>query len=87
MLDGDALELVAVEIDGAALGPERYTLDGAHLTIASVPERFTLRVATRLSPDGNTTLMGLYVSNGNFFMYSPRRRASGASRSSRTDPT
>ena len=67
VLDGDALELVAVEIDGTPLGPGRYALDDAHLTIASVPERFTLRVVTRLAPEANTTLMGLYVSNGNFF--------------------
>jgi len=66
-LDGDGLELVAVELDGEPLAAHAYECSPQHLSIASVPDRFTLRVVTALRPADNTSLMGLYVSSGNFF--------------------
>src|SRR5438046_2243760 len=62
-LDGEALELVALALDGEPLGPNRYQLppEGG-LVLAEVPDAFTLDVETRISPQGNTALSGLYRS-------------------------
>jgi len=65
-LDGQELELVAVRLDGRALAADEYTVDADALTIAQVPDHFTLEVETRINPAGNTALEGLYVSGGNF---------------------
>jgi aminopeptidase N len=67
-LDGEALTLLALRLDGADLPPDAYTLepDGG-LTIASMPDACTLETETRIAPDQNTEFSGLYVSGGNFF--------------------
>ena len=65
-LAGRELELVSVAIDGEALGPNRYVVDDEALTIASVPAEFTLDIETRIEPQNNTVLSGLYKSGGNF---------------------
>jgi len=66
-LDGEALELVSLALDGEPLGANRYQLppEGG-LILADVPEAFTLDVETRIAPHSNTALSGLYVSGGNF---------------------
>jgi aminopeptidase N len=66
-LDGEALELVSLTLDGEPLGANRYRLphDGG-LVLADVPDAFTLGVETRIAPQSNTALSGLYVSGGNF---------------------
>ena len=66
-LDGEALELVSLALDGELLGANRYQLppEGG-LILADVPDAFTLDVETRIAPQSNTALSGLYVSGGNF---------------------
>jgi aminopeptidase N len=66
-LDGEALELVSLALDGELLGSNRYELgpEGG-LTLADVPDVFTLDVETRIAPESNTALSGLYMSGGNF---------------------
>jgi aminopeptidase N len=66
-LDGEALELVSLALDGEALGSNRYQLppEGG-LILTGVPDAFTLDVETRIAPQSNTALSGLYVSGGNF---------------------
>jgi aminopeptidase N len=66
-LDGEALELVSLALDGESLGANRYQLppEGG-LILADVPDAFTLDVETRIAPQSNTELSGLYVSGGNF---------------------
>jgi aminopeptidase N len=66
-LDGEALELVSLALDGEQLGANRYQLppEGG-LILADVPDAFTLDVETRIAPQSNTALSGLYVSGGNF---------------------
>jgi aminopeptidase N len=66
-LDGDELELVSLALDGRPLAPGDYRLepDGA-LVIAQVPDAFALDVVTRIVPERNTALSGLYISGGNF---------------------
>ncbi len=67
VLDGDALELVSVALDGRVLAPPEYAIDAARLTIASVPQHFTLETVSRIHPRQNTTLSGLYASKDGFF--------------------
>ena len=66
-LDGEALELLAVAIDGQRLGPEAFTYANDQLVIPGVPGQFVLDITTRCSPEANTALSGLYVSNENFY--------------------
>jgi len=67
-LDGSQLELVSLELNGRPLGPEGYRLEPERLWIAAPEaERFTVRVHNRIRPQENTSLMGLYVSNGALF--------------------
>ncbi|MBT9289098.1 aminopeptidase N [Prosthecodimorpha staleyi] len=67
VLDGDELELVAVEIDGARLKPDAYEAGPSQLTLLDPPAgAFTLRIVTRIAPALNTKLMGLYRTSGNY---------------------
>ena len=63
-LDGEALTLVGITRDG---GPVTPTLTEAGLTIADMPDACALEITTRISPQDNTELSGLYVSGGNYF--------------------
>jgi aminopeptidase N len=65
-LDGQHLELVSLELDGAPLAAERYQVDANRLTLADPPESFELTAVTRIRPQDNTALQGLYQSSGNF---------------------
>lgn len=66
VLDGQMLELLALSIDGRTLDASQYKLDSDHLTIADVPAAFVLEIKTRIYPQKNTALEGLYESSGNF---------------------
>ncbi len=66
VLDGQGFELLAVRIDGRTLAENEYLVEPETLTIATVPAAFTLAVETRLQPQLNTSLEGLYQSSGNF---------------------
>ena len=63
VLDGEGLKLLAICLNGQRLPEPRYTVDAESLTIEDVPERFTLELITRIQPEKNTALEGLYVSN------------------------
>jgi aminopeptidase N len=62
-LDGEDLELVSISIDGQK---PRYELKPQGLMLYGVPDRFELKIQTRLKPQANTSLEGLYQSNGVF---------------------
>jgi len=66
VLDGDGLKLISAAIDGAPLAADAYVVDDERLTIASVPEIFTLQTEVEIDPASNTALMGLYMSGGRF---------------------
>ena len=67
-LDGEALTLLALRLDGRDLATGAYTLDPeGGLTLPGVPDAFELESETRIAPNANTELSGLYVSGGNFF--------------------
>jgi aminopeptidase N len=66
-LDGEELALVSLALDGEPLGPNCYDLPAeGGLIVADVPNAFTLDIETRISPETNTSLSGLYRSGGNF---------------------
>ncbi|MEX2516203.1 MAG: aminopeptidase N, partial [Gammaproteobacteria bacterium] len=62
-LDGEAMELLALAIDGTALDAADYELVDGGLLIATVPERFRLDSTVMIDPDNNTALEGLYRSD------------------------
>lgn len=67
VLDGDDLETLSVSLDGRLLPAARYTLTDTELKIPDVPDRFELRIVTRIFPDNNTRLSGLYRAISGYF--------------------
>jgi len=65
-LDGENQKLLSVTLDGRPLSPGDYLLDDKSLTIAAVPDRFTLEIVSEIAPAANTALEGLYQSGGMF---------------------
>jgi aminopeptidase N len=63
-LDGEALALLSLTLDGTAVTPE---LSPHGLVVRYVPDTCTLEIETLIDPAANTELTGLYVSGGNFF--------------------
>jgi aminopeptidase N len=66
VLDGRGLALQAMRLDGRAVPEEEYLLEEESLTLFEVPAVFLLEVETRIKPQENTALEGLYKSSGNF---------------------
>ena len=66
-LYGENLELVALRMNGKALSEKDYRIEGHLLTIPDTPEEVTLEIETICVPEQNTTLNGLYTSNGSFY--------------------
>ncbi len=62
-LDGDELELQSVTLDGK---PARHDVAADKLTVHDVPEAFTLETVTRIVPQQNTKLEGLYATTHGF---------------------
>src|SRR5439155_23266500 len=63
VLDGDELALVSVALNGQ---PCQHTITPEKLTIAEVPDAFTLETVTRIVPQQNTKLEGLYATKNGF---------------------
>ncbi len=66
VLNGEDLELRQVVLDGRRLHPSDYEKNDKTLTIRGTQPQFTLEITTRLSPDSNTSLEGLYRSNNTY---------------------
>jgi aminopeptidase N len=62
---GEDLERLSLTVDGQA--PQAVREQGALLEIEADGERVVVEVQTRINPKANTTLSGLYLSNGGFF--------------------
>ena len=67
VLDGEELELVSISLDGVPMTPDRYHLSTGHLTLVDLPDAFRLETVTRIHPDSNTRLSGLYLSANGYF--------------------
>ena len=65
-LHGQELELKSVAVDGAVLPPTEYQVTSDKLVVRSVPEQFVLSCVTRIRPQDNTSLEGLYKSRTMF---------------------
>ena len=61
-LQGADLELVSLSLDGRLLEEGDYTFGEESLTIFNTPETFTLITITKIKPESNTSLEGLYRS-------------------------
>jgi aminopeptidase N len=66
ILHGQDLELMAISLDSRPLPPTEYTLTSAGLVLHALPDAFVLEIITRIFPDRNTALDGLYRSSGNY---------------------
>ena len=74
VLDGQDLELQSLAINGVALAADQYRLTADHLRIGAVPDQFLLECVTRIKPQENTSLEGLYQSQS---MYCTQCEAEG----------
>ncbi|MEX5748913.1 aminopeptidase N [Massilia sp. X63] len=66
-LHGEDIELVALRMNGRELQSGEYIIGNNLLSIPNAPEEAVLEIETICVPEQNTTLSGLYTSNGNFF--------------------
>ena len=66
VLDGQHLQLVSVALDDRSLAAADYQLDAEHLTLHPASAEFELAITTRIEPQNNTALEGLYKSGGMF---------------------
>ncbi|WP_413673732.1 aminopeptidase N [Massilia cellulosiltytica] len=66
-LYGEDIELVTLRLNGRTLGEGDYVIEGTLLRIPNAPEEATLEIETICVPESNTTLSGLYTSNGSFY--------------------
>ena len=64
---GESVKLVALRMNGKLLKKRDYTLEEGKLRITDAADEVTLEIETLIKPEKNTSLMGLYVSNSNFF--------------------
>jgi aminopeptidase N len=65
VLDGEKLELLGLKLDGQELAASAFRVTETNLSLRSVPNKpFTLEITTRINPEANTALSGLYRSRG-----------------------
>ncbi|MGH7101448.1 MAG: aminopeptidase N, partial [Acetobacteraceae bacterium] len=66
-LDGNSQPVRAIAIDGERASANRWRIDEGDLVILDPPDQFLLEIETEISPQENSALSGLYVSNASFF--------------------
>lgn len=66
VLDGQNLELLSVKIDGETLSETDYTCGEEQLTVSDIPDTCVVEIQTRINPEENKALEGLYLSSGMF---------------------
>jgi len=65
-LFGEELELERIAINGYELDEDDYQLTDSGMTLSNLADEFTLVITTKIYPQKNTSLEGLYQSSGNF---------------------
>ncbi|GAB5390202.1 MAG: aminopeptidase N [Alphaproteobacteria bacterium] len=65
-LDGDELTLKEVKVNGKVLGAGDFVESDKGLSIPGVKDGDVVEITNTINPSENTTLEGLYVSNGTF---------------------
>lgn len=66
VLEGKEQSLHSVFINELLVSAKDYVLTDETLTLQAVPKSFTLKIVSTCNPSDNTSLMGLYLSGGNF---------------------
>lgn len=66
ILNGDDLILESLKLNGEKLTPSRYELNAHALIIHDAPDNFELDITTKIFPQKNTALSGLYRSAKTF---------------------
>lgn len=66
VLDGQNLELVSVKVDGQLLSKDDYLCDDEQLVISTIPSSCEVEIQTRINPEENKALEGLYLSSAMF---------------------
>lgn len=66
VLDGEAITLDRLKINGKDVGPEQFNLEPGKLIIHNIVDRTEIEIITTLNPKTNEELSGLYMSNGNY---------------------
>ena len=66
VLDGVQLKLEWIKLNGDTLAEDAYTLAEGKLTLADVPDAFSLETLVTIDPSANTALSGLYISGDRF---------------------
>lgn len=62
-LHGDELELISIALDDVPMPASAYRFEGDDLIVTACPDVCTLTIVTRIHPQDNTKLSGLYRSN------------------------
>ncbi len=73
-LDGEDLELVSIHLDGRQLADNEYSVTTEGLTLFGLEQRHTIEICTKIKPEENTALEGLYRSSN---MYCTQCEAQG----------
>lgn len=60
------LELLKIRVDGLELATQSYQIDDQGLSVSDLKSDLTLEIVTKIYPDKNTALEGLYRSGGMF---------------------
>ena len=66
VLDGQQVQLLSVALDDQPLAEGDYRVDAHSLTLHPSSAQFELTISTRIEPQNNTALEGLYKSGGMF---------------------
>lgn len=66
ILNGEGMILKSVSLGGQVLKSDEYIIDDHYLTLRCPGEEFTLEITTHIDPASNTSLEGLYKSEGNY---------------------
>ena len=66
VLDGVEQDLQSIRLDGQLLKSKDYTLTKSNLTLPISKDSFVLTITTRISPQKNTSLEGLYLAENIF---------------------
>lgn len=67
VLNGRDLDLIRIAINGRELDRSEYTiLPSGDIVLRGITENIKLEIENVINPQANSSLMGLYLSNGNF---------------------
>lgn len=65
-LNGKEQVLLSIKLNGNLLDEKSYQVNDEGITISHVPASFELEIVSEIQPQLNTSLMGLYRTNGTF---------------------